>query len=89
MNKAEITPEALLADGWEKNEGNPMSPFSKVLTEKTEDLGAMKMVISRYYNSGYLPAIVLPEGGLLWLTCKDMEHLRAVETSIAGYEPVW
>ena len=94
--KTPITHESLIEMGMQQLKDDPFVAYEKDLSDpeqNKEDLeeGAMKLVIAHNFEiNGYAPALILPYGaGTLWLSVDSIEKLKAIESSIASYEPNW
>lgn len=89
--KANITMEEMIADGWIKTEGErPIILFTKPIDNRnplnnSDEDTTIKLVVHGYLNAWRF-AVQFPDGGLLNFVANSMDELRAFEEAIDFYD---
>ena len=90
-NKANISKEQLLADGWTETGDLVFTIEKKVPNRNPLNSSGdtdIKLVVHGLYNCWRF-AILLPDGGLLNFVANSMEELKSFEEKIAFYDPAY
>lgn len=85
-----ITEEQLLEFGMIKTVGDPIESMRKVISvvkdEDQENEGEIAIAVTHMRNQSEL-ALMLPDGGCIYLSCATIEDLKTFEQCIESWEP--
>lgn len=89
--KAKITEEEMIADGWVKSKEPDIVLFEKEIENRnpinsTLEDSSIKLILHGTYNC-WTFAVLFPDGGMLNFVANSMRQLRQFERQLNFYDP--